>query len=272
MSATSRLPVPATPQRTPLVTKPAPQQHAVPPSAPQSVASSSKSSQEKSSEKHLTANNPAQLAPPVRSEVPAKGTSNGMVRGKVVQQVLPDAPQKARDTIRGKVRLSVKVNSRRIRQRNSSNPRGSRPKPIFCRPHTSSRPTLEICSCQNRRPQRHKPMAPILRNRSCHHHRPSQANRPLAPFRRMTDCLTQTTVRSRHGNLPKNRPERLRVRRLRAIAGARCISSRGVRCRRNRICRVRFSMLRTSIFSGRCRFRCSRGATSTKQTRRIRLP
>lgn len=33
-----------------------------------------------------------------------------MVRGKVVQQVLPDAPQKARDTIRGKVRLSVKVN------------------------------------------------------------------------------------------------------------------------------------------------------------------
>jgi TonB family protein len=109
MSATSRLPVPATPQRTPLVTKPAPQQDAVPPSAPQSVASSSKSSQEKSSEKHLTANNPAQLAPPVRSEVPAKGTSNGMVRGRVVQQVLPDAPQKARGTIRGKVRLSVKV-------------------------------------------------------------------------------------------------------------------------------------------------------------------
>jgi TonB family protein len=32
-----------------------------------------------------------------------------MVRGKVVQQVLPDAPQKARGTIRGKVRLSVKV-------------------------------------------------------------------------------------------------------------------------------------------------------------------
>jgi TonB family protein len=33
-----------------------------------------------------------------------------MVRGKVVQQILPDAPQKVRDTIRGKVRLSVKVN------------------------------------------------------------------------------------------------------------------------------------------------------------------
>ena len=36
--------------------------------------------------------------------------NRGMVRGKVVQQVLPDAPQKARDTIRGKVRLRVKVN------------------------------------------------------------------------------------------------------------------------------------------------------------------
>jgi TonB family protein len=31
------------------------------------------------------------------------------VRGKVLQQILPDAPQKARDTIRGKVRVSVKV-------------------------------------------------------------------------------------------------------------------------------------------------------------------
>ena len=33
-----------------------------------------------------------------------------MVRGKVLQQVLPEAPQKARNTNRGKVRLSVKVN------------------------------------------------------------------------------------------------------------------------------------------------------------------
>jgi TonB family protein len=31
------------------------------------------------------------------------------VRGKVIQQILPDAPQKARETIRGKVRVSVKV-------------------------------------------------------------------------------------------------------------------------------------------------------------------
>jgi TonB family protein len=111
LSQTSHWPVPATPQQPPLVEKPTPQRHAVPPSAPpQPVASSSKSSQEKSSEKHLAANNPAQLALPVRSEAPATGTSNGMVRGKVVLQVLPNAPQKARDTIRGKVRLSLKVN------------------------------------------------------------------------------------------------------------------------------------------------------------------
>ena len=32
-----------------------------------------------------------------------------MVRGKVVQQFLPDASQKSRGTIRGKVRVSVKV-------------------------------------------------------------------------------------------------------------------------------------------------------------------
>jgi TonB family protein len=31
------------------------------------------------------------------------------VHGKVIQQILPDAPQKARDTIRGKVRVTVKV-------------------------------------------------------------------------------------------------------------------------------------------------------------------
>ena len=55
-------------------------------------------------------------APPARpkTEAPtqpaaATATSNVLVRGKVVKQFLPDASQKARDTIRGKVRLSVKV-------------------------------------------------------------------------------------------------------------------------------------------------------------------
>jgi TonB family protein len=107
LSQTSRLPVPATSQQLPLIAKPT---QAVRPSTPQSAARSLKTSQEKSSEKHLAANKPAPWAPPVRSEAPATGTSSGMVRGKVVQQVLPEAPQKARDTIRGKVRLTVKVN------------------------------------------------------------------------------------------------------------------------------------------------------------------
>jgi outer membrane biosynthesis protein TonB len=55
-------------------------------------------------------------APPARpkTEAPtqppaATATSNVLVRGKVVKQFLPDASQKARDTIRGKVRLSVIV-------------------------------------------------------------------------------------------------------------------------------------------------------------------
>jgi outer membrane biosynthesis protein TonB len=39
----------------------------------------------------------------------ATAASSGIVRGKVVQQFLPDASQKARATIRGKVRVSVKV-------------------------------------------------------------------------------------------------------------------------------------------------------------------
>jgi TonB family protein len=64
----------------------------------------------KPTEKNPADGNPAPLPPPVRSEPPASSPNSGVVRGKVVQQVLPDASQKARDTIRGKVRLSVKVN------------------------------------------------------------------------------------------------------------------------------------------------------------------
>ena len=36
-------------------------------------------------------------------------SSSGVVRGKVLQQFLPDASQRARDTIRGKVRINVRV-------------------------------------------------------------------------------------------------------------------------------------------------------------------
>ncbi len=90
----------ATPPQAPPVAK----------TAPQSVASSSTHSVVKPSEKKLADSNLAPLPPPARSETPATTPSSGNVRGRVVQQVLPDATQKARDTIRGKVRLSVKVN------------------------------------------------------------------------------------------------------------------------------------------------------------------
>ena len=54
---------------------------------------------------------PARPAPPaLASHADTEVTSPaGLVRGAVLHQVLPDAPQKARDTIQGKVRVSVKV-------------------------------------------------------------------------------------------------------------------------------------------------------------------
>jgi TonB family protein len=108
LSAKPLSPPPALPQAPP-VAKTASQQHAAPPSARQSVAISSQHPVENPSEKSAVANNPAPSLP-LRSEPPASSPNSGVVRGKVVQQVLPHAPQKARDTIRGKVRLRVKVN------------------------------------------------------------------------------------------------------------------------------------------------------------------
>jgi outer membrane biosynthesis protein TonB len=65
------------------------------------------------SHKILAAGNPtptpAAVAPKANAPAPATASSSGVVRAKVVQQFLPDASQKARDTIRGKVRVSVKV-------------------------------------------------------------------------------------------------------------------------------------------------------------------
>jgi eukaryotic-like serine/threonine-protein kinase len=108
-SAESLSPVRTPPQQSPAIAKPAPQQLAVMPPAPQPMGHSA-NSPTKPTQKKPAASNPAPLPPPLRSEPPASSPSNGLVRGKVVHQVLPDAPQKARDTIRGKVRLSVKVN------------------------------------------------------------------------------------------------------------------------------------------------------------------
>jgi eukaryotic-like serine/threonine-protein kinase len=101
---------PATSQNPAPLAKPASSHSAAPPSAQLSTTSSSTNSVEKPGEKRLVAGNSAALPKPVQPESSATATGGGAVRGKVVQQVLPDAPQKARDTIRGKVRLSVKVN------------------------------------------------------------------------------------------------------------------------------------------------------------------
>jgi TonB family protein len=74
---------------------------AAPPPVPQFVQGSG--------EKGPAASKPAPSPTPVRSEAPVTPSSSGVARGKIVQQVLPDAPEKARDTIQGKVRISVKV-------------------------------------------------------------------------------------------------------------------------------------------------------------------
>jgi eukaryotic-like serine/threonine-protein kinase len=103
LSAKSPSPVQTPPQQPPPVAKPVP--HTAPPPTPQLA----EHALTKPSEKKPAAINPAPLPAPARSAVPATTPTSGVVRGKVVQQILPDAPQRARDTIRGKVRVSVKV-------------------------------------------------------------------------------------------------------------------------------------------------------------------
>ena len=46
---------------------------------------------------------------PVQSEAASPAPTVGIVPGKVVHQVLPDVPRKARDTIQGRVRVGVRV-------------------------------------------------------------------------------------------------------------------------------------------------------------------
>jgi eukaryotic-like serine/threonine-protein kinase len=57
-----------------------------------------------------TASDSASRSPAARRDAPlASPSGSGLVRGRVVQQVLPNASQTARNTIRGTVRVSVKV-------------------------------------------------------------------------------------------------------------------------------------------------------------------
>ncbi len=64
---------------------------------------------QKAGEKKSAASNSVPSPTPVRSETPETSIASAVVRGRVIQQILPDAPQKARDTIHGKVRVGVRV-------------------------------------------------------------------------------------------------------------------------------------------------------------------
>ena len=112
LSAKPSLPAQATSQQPPPVAKPVPQ-HAAPSQQPPLMAKTAPQPTEHSltepSNNKLVASNRVPSPAPVRSATPAATSASGVVHGKVVQQILPDAPQKAKDTIRGKVRVSIKV-------------------------------------------------------------------------------------------------------------------------------------------------------------------
>ena len=78
----------------------------------------------------------------------------GFVRGAVVHQAMPDAPQKARDTIQGKVRVSVKVHVDESGNVTEARFRFAWTEQIFCRSGIASRATLEISAGASRWPQR----------------------------------------------------------------------------------------------------------------------
>lgn len=89
------------PASKPEAVQPNMEQRPVKPGTGQSTPRSSDEEQSSSG----TAPSPATL----RSGANTKKPATGLVQGEVLQQVLPDVPQKARDTIQGKVRVSVRV-------------------------------------------------------------------------------------------------------------------------------------------------------------------
>ncbi len=64
---------------------------------------------EKTSDEKQGSRGTAPLPASLRAEAGAQTLTGGLDQGEVFQEVLPDVPQKARDTIRGKVRVSVRV-------------------------------------------------------------------------------------------------------------------------------------------------------------------
>jgi outer membrane biosynthesis protein TonB len=105
------------PEKKPVATAvAAPVAKPAPPIAPPPAAKPAAHSVERPSPKSLAANAAAPTSAAARPKTAAPAqpptaavASSGVVRGKVVQQFLPDASQKSRGTIRGKVRVSVKV-------------------------------------------------------------------------------------------------------------------------------------------------------------------
>jgi len=93
----------------------APVAQPTPPTVQPPASQPIKRTAEQPSPKSVAASAPVPPSPPARSKVeaPAQPTatavSSGVVHGKVAKQFLPDASQKARDTIRGKVRINVRV-------------------------------------------------------------------------------------------------------------------------------------------------------------------
>jgi serine/threonine protein kinase len=88
-----------------------------PPVAPPLASKPTERSAAQPGPKSVARSNPPALLPAARPKVEAPtqpivattASSSAVVRGKVLQQFLPDASQRARDTIRGKVRINVRV-------------------------------------------------------------------------------------------------------------------------------------------------------------------
>jgi TonB family protein len=97
--------------------QPKPENKPAPPVAPPVAAKPAERSAAQPSPKSVASSNPPAALPAARPKAEAAtqpiaattASSSGVVRGKVLQQFLPDASQRARDTIRGKVRINVRV-------------------------------------------------------------------------------------------------------------------------------------------------------------------
>lgn len=114
-SAPSAKPIPAaahpkssskSSSKTPPSTPPAaqPSQHAAQAAAPSSL--------KKTSEKQPSPTSPVKATPtptPVRADVSAKPPAGAITQGEVLNEVMPDVSEKARATIRGTVRVAVKL-------------------------------------------------------------------------------------------------------------------------------------------------------------------